>query len=127
MFVIAQIIANMVGIWLANFLVPGFIFSGTIKSLALMAVFLTAINLLIKPIIKFILSPFIILTFGLFTILINAAILYAVDYFFDELTITGFWPLLWGTIIIAIINFIFTRKRHLKSKPQQPPQTAPAQ
>ena len=67
------------------------------------------LNLVIKPIIKLISTPIIILTLGLFTIVINAIILLAVDIIFESVIIDGVYSLVLATIIIALTNTLITK------------------
>ena len=50
--------------------------------------------------------PVIILTLGLFTIVINALLLWLVDYIFEFVTISDIMALVWATIVIGIVNMI---------------------
>ncbi len=70
------------------------------------AAIFTVLNSLIKPIIKLILSPIIIITLGLGLILVNGAILYMLDFFSENITITGLTSLFYATLIISVVNFI---------------------
>jgi putative membrane protein len=60
---------------------------------------LAFLNQFLKPILKMIGFPITLITFGLFTIVINAVVLLIVDRLVDGFTIHGFW---W-TIIISIV------------------------
>lgn len=105
---IYQILVNAIAIKVASYYIPGFIFSGGLVSLAWVAFLLTLVNYFLKPVLKLITGPIIFLTLGLFTIVINMAMLYIVDYFTPELKITGIEPLFWATIAFGIINMIFS-------------------
>ena len=106
---ILSIIGNSLGIWLSQRFIDGFIFSGELKELAIIGIVLALFNLLIKPAIKFITTPLIILTLGLFILIINALLLWTTDYIFDFLLIENLWALIWATILIGIVNFIVNR------------------
>ncbi len=101
---IVRIILNAVALYLSAYFVEGIIFKGGILNLLLAGLVLALINLILKPILKLLAAPLIALTLGLFTIIINMGLFWLVSYFIDELTIEGFWPLFWGTLIISIIN-----------------------
>ena len=58
----------------------------------------------LKPILKIISIPLIILTLGLFSVLINIGMLWLLEYLIDELTIVGFWAYFWGVFVISIVN-----------------------
>jgi len=103
---ILQILANALAIGMAVYFVPQITFKGDLIDYLIIGVILTAANLIIRPILKIISAPLIFITAGLFMIVINAIILFGVDWFVEELTITGFWGYFWGIIIISILNGI---------------------
>jgi len=104
---IFQIIAGILGIWLAQRYVPGVEFTGEIQYLLLAGAVLGLINFFLKPILKIITLPLRILTFGLFTLIINMAMVWVVDILFPELIIQGIIPLFWTTLIIWALTFFF--------------------
>ncbi|HNU96889.1 MAG TPA: phage holin family protein [Candidatus Portnoybacteria bacterium] len=113
---ILRIIANTVAIFVAVRLVEEITFTGDFIDYLIVGIVLALANTFIRPILKIISAPLIFITMGLFMIVINALILFAVDYFVEALTITGFMGYLWGTIIIAIANAVIVGsfKQHKK-------------
>ncbi len=105
--IIVSILANLAALWTASYLIQGFYINPTVESFLSVALLLTAVGLIIKPILKLILSPLIIITLGLFTIIINAALLFAVDIFSASLDIQGLLPLIYVTLLITASNMIF--------------------
>lgn len=97
---LVKIISGILGLWLAAQFVPGVEFTGTWKILILAGAMLGVANFFIKPILKTITLPLRILTLGLFGLIINIAMVWAIDIFFTELVIVGLVPLLWTTLII---------------------------
>jgi len=67
------------------------------------------VNTFIRPIIKLLAIPVNILTLGLFNIIINAGMLWVVDYFVDNFKISGFWGYFWSSLLISIITVFLTR------------------
>jgi len=106
---IIQILVNGLGIWVIAKFVPGAAFFGDgWLILAEVAAVLAILNTLVKPILKFIFGPIIVLTFGLASLLLNSLILWAVTQIFpSNLIIPVGWPLIWATLIISLINFAF--------------------
>lgn len=102
--ILVNIIANAAAIWTASQLINGFIFRGDLKDLLLAGLVLGVVNSLIRPIIKLFSLPIIFLTLGLFTIIINIAMLYLTDSLLSTLYIRGFWAAFWGVIVISIVN-----------------------
>ena len=103
---IIRIIANSTGLYVATRFVPGFSLTGGIKELLLAGVVLAILNTIVKPILKFVTGPLIVLTFGLFTIVINALMLWLTDYIFAFINIQNLTALVWATIIIGILNIL---------------------
>jgi putative membrane protein len=103
---ILRILGNALALFAAAWFVPGFQFTGGIKEYAIAGIVLGLLNMLVRPILKLISMPVIILTLGLFTIVINALLLWLVDYIFDFITISDIMALVWATIVIGIVNMI---------------------
>ncbi len=104
---IAQILVNALAIFLAAYLLPGFVFEGNILTLIIAGLILGLINFFIRPILRLLAAPLIALTLGLFLIVINIGLLWLLEYLVSELTITGFWSYFWGVAIISGFNIIF--------------------
>jgi len=104
-----RILANIAALYAASAFVPGFVVRGGIQEFALAGVALGLLNLVVKPIIKTLTFPIILLTLGSFSLVINGALVWAVDYWFDFITIHSFMALLWATLVITLINIIAWR------------------
>ena len=105
---ILHLAANALAILAANYLIKNFSFTGNFKELLITAGIFTSINVFIRPIVKFLLAPFIILTLGLLSIIINAAFLYILDILRDSITIEGYIPLLLATLLISFTNIFIS-------------------
>ena len=103
---ILMLAANLAAVLLAGYFVPDFQVTADVRGLVPLVFALTIINLFLRPILKIILSPLIFLTFGFFTIIINAGILYLIDIFSNSLTINGLFALLYATLIISFVNLV---------------------
>ncbi len=109
---IITFISYAAGFLAAAYLIEGFDLTFTLPSfLALIAVF-TLIHLIIRPLIKLVLSPLILITFGLFNLVITAALLYIVDIYSAHISITGLTPLIYSTVVITIISLMFQAFGH---------------
>lgn len=102
----AHIISNALGVWAADYFVAGFIFSGSRLDLLKVALILAVANFALKPILKLISGFFILITFGLFNIVINMFILWLADYYMPEFTIQGMNALFFSTLILSALNLI---------------------
>jgi len=102
---IFYIFSNAAAILVTNYFLPSF-FNGDLVNLAKVAAILTLINTFIKPILEFLSAPFILLTFGLFTLVINAVLIYLLDISSQLITIQNIKELIIATITISVVNFI---------------------
>ena len=101
---IVRILGNSLALYVAYYFVPGFVISGSWKEYLMAGAFLGLLNLVVRPVLKAISMPLIILTLGLFTLVINGLILWTVDYIFDFMAIRDVTALLYAVVIISIIN-----------------------
>ena len=109
-----HIVANALAILTTEWLLPGVIYQYQFLSLMKIALILALVNALLKPILKLVFSPLILITLGLFTIIINIFLIWLTVYFAPELSITNFTAYFWIMIIVSFFNFIvsaFIRKQ----------------
>lgn len=76
---------------------------------AIMAVILGLVNAIVRPVLKFLSCPLIILTLGLFVLVINGVTLWlasaiAVNWFHVGFYVRGFWAAFWGALLVSIIS-----------------------
>jgi len=102
---LVQVIINAIAITVAAKLVPGIIFDGSIGKLLLAGLVLGLANSWIKPFLNLISLPLIVITFGLFTLVINVAILSFVALVVPELSIQSWTSALWGVLVISLVNY----------------------
>ena len=75
-------------------------------ALAIVALVFSLINTFVAPVVKTLSLPFIVITLGLFLLVINAAMLSLVAWMLDGLTVAGFWPALFGAIVISLTGWL---------------------
>jgi putative membrane protein len=114
--VLVQLLANAAALYASQYFIEGFSVAPTIEAYAKVAAVLTLVNIFIRPILKFIFSPVIFITLGLGVIIVNALLLYGVDYFLPELAIAGLYPLVYATLIISVINYIASKSSKKKAE-----------
>lgn len=109
---IFRIFTNAVAIFIAAKFITGFFWNGDLVGLAVAAFVLSGINTFIRPILKMMLGPLLVLTFGLFIVVINAISLFLVPYllqilgFGSPIAFDGYLPLILATLIISAVNLI---------------------
>lgn len=109
-------LGNMAGIWVAAWLLPTVSFRtgeewyATLGYLFVIAVILTSVNWLIRPVVKVLAFPLYILTLGLFALVTNGLVFALAGWLSTvvnvPLVIDGWGGAIWGGTITAIIASI---------------------
>jgi putative membrane protein len=103
---ILRLVINIVAIWAATFLLPSAIsIQGGWMAWLVVAVIFGIVNAFIRPIVKFLSFPITCVTLGLFTLVINAAMLGLTALLAGGiLNIQGdFWGQIWNAVIAALV------------------------
>lgn len=103
---IIKVLVNAAALWVAARFVPGIELTADIWQILLIALVFGLVNAVLKPILKVLSFPVILLTLGLFAIIINMILLAITAGLMERLTIDGFWPALLGAIVISIVSAI---------------------
>ena len=93
------------------YVVPGFEVSGFLAAL-LAAIVVGLVNSTLGAILKFVTFPLIILTLGIFWLVINALMLELASWLSPGFEVHGFGAAFLGAIVLALVNLLF---RHLVS------------
>lgn len=89
------------GLWLATALVDG-IYIDSAATLIVAGLLLGLVNAVIRPLALILTLPFLILTLGLFLLVVNAAMLGLVAALLPGFHIADFWSALWGAVIVSL-------------------------
>jgi len=100
---IAHWVLSALCILLVARFVPGFVVQGFATAL-LAAIIIGFVNGTIGLLLKILTFPLIILTFGIFWIIINALMLKFASLFVPGFYVQGFAPAFWGAIILSLLN-----------------------
>jgi putative membrane protein len=84
----------------------GVTFNGSIGTLVIAAAVFGVLNTLLKPILKLLTFPFAILTLGLAWFGVAMFVLWLTDVIVPDFDISGFWTLVWATIIVWAANLV---------------------
>jgi len=95
-------------ILITAYVVPGIAVSNFLTALIAGAC-LGFINLVIKPVLKLLTLPINLITLGIFSIVLNALLFWALTVVVPGFSIATFQAALIGSIIVAVINWIFNK------------------
>jgi putative membrane protein len=98
-------VVSAIAIGVAAYIVPGS--SVTIAGALIAAVVLGILNLLIRPIIFLLTLPLTILTFGIFSLVINTLLVWLASAVVPGFALAGFWSALLFAIVLTLINWVF--------------------
>jgi len=121
---ILRLAINAIALYLAVWILPGLDLTGGVVSLLWIALIFGVVNALLGPLLKFLSCGLILLTLGLFTLVINTFLFwltYVVSNSFG-LGLIIYDPVWWnaflGAVIVSIVSFIMSMilKDELKSK-----------
>ncbi len=99
-------LASVGGLIAADYFLTGFSVTHDPSGLIILSAIFTVLQFFLKPILRILFLPLIFLTLGLFTLVINALLLFALDIWSPHLTIDGLVPLLVATLVITAAHFI---------------------
>ena len=117
---LSWLVTTALALAVATLLIDGIYFEGPVHGqeelehklvpLLLVALILGVITSFVKPILTILSIPFIIVTLGLFLLVINAALLRLTGWLADELdigfTVTGWWPAIGGAVVITLTTWV---------------------
>jgi len=119
---------NFLALFAAAWLVPGISVDGgggwTV--FAVMALILGLVNAILRPLLKLLTCPLILLTLGLFSLVINGFTLWlsswiAVNWFHVGFYVDGFWAAFWGALVVSIVSLILSAIMIDKDEKRQRP------
>lgn len=105
-------IINAIALWIAVLLVPGIHAPESVVTLAATAAIFGLVNTLIRPVLKLLTCPLILLTLGLFTLVINALMLWLTSWiaglFGLGFTVDGFLAAFLGAIVVSLVSIVLS-------------------
>ena len=103
-----RFLTNAAALWVATRIVPGVTFSGGWVPFLAVALVLAIINATLRPLVKVLTCPLILLTLGLFALVVNGLMLWLTSSVSQSLGlgfhVTGFWAAFFGGLVISIVS-----------------------
>jgi putative membrane protein len=93
-------------VWLVAAYVPGVTVAQGVSSYFWIALVFAAVNLLVKPVLKLLSFPLLLLTLGLFLVVINAAMFGLTAWLTERLAVDGIAPAVIGSLVISVVTWI---------------------
>jgi Predicted membrane protein len=96
---------NAAALWVADAIFDSVVINGW-KAYVIGAAVLGIANGILKPVLKFVTLPLILLTLGFFTLVINIAMVALAEWIAPDFSIDGFWTYIGTVVIVWLVNWI---------------------
>jgi putative membrane protein len=104
-----RLLINAAALWVATQVVSGISFTGDWRLLLVVALVFGVLNALVRPILIVLTFPFLLLTLGLFTLVLNAFMLWLTSALSEALglgfQVRDFWAAFLGALVVSIVSF----------------------
>lgn len=109
---LARLLINAAALWVATRFVPGVTYTGNWLPFLGVAFVFGVVNVFIRPVAKILAFPLIILTLGLFALVVNGLMLWLTSTLSAALglgfRVDGFWAAFWGALVVSIVSTILS-------------------
>jgi putative membrane protein len=105
--VVIGTVGNAIAIWAAARIVGHVDLSHSWWTVAGAALILTLLNAYVKPVVRLLALPLVLLTLGIARFLISMLMLWLTSALVSGFRIDGFWPLVKATVIVWLVNVVF--------------------
>jgi putative membrane protein len=111
---ILRLVANAAALGVATWLLSGITLTAPttgrkLAALLIVALIFGVLNAVVKPIFKLVTAPIVLLSLGLFLVVINACIMLLTSWVAERVTlgwyVDGFWTAVLGALIVSIVSF----------------------
>lgn len=100
---------NIVGLFTAALFLNGVSYQDEWRILLIAALILSVINVLIKPLIVILALPALLLTLGIFSIVINGFMVYLAHLIYQPFQVSTFGTAILAGLVVGLVNYILTR------------------
>jgi putative membrane protein len=109
---IIRLVINAIALWLATRLIDGISFDGEMVFLLVVALVFGVVNAIVKPILIFLTFPFLIVTLGLFLLVLNGAMVWLTGAISDAADlgfhVSGFGAAFLGGLVVSVVSFVLS-------------------
>src|SRR4029079_13165972 len=107
-----RLLVNAAALWVATQIVPGVTFDGGVIPFLGVALVFGIINATLRPLTKVLTFPLILLTLGLFALVVNGLMLWLTSSLSSSLGlgfhVSGFWSAFFGALVVSIVSALLS-------------------
>lgn len=101
-----RLLVVMAAVYAAAALVPGVTAAGGAVDYLVIALIFAVVNLLVRPVVRLLSLPFIVLTLGLFLLVVNAAMFALTAALTDRLSVDGFVAAVLAGLVVSVVSWV---------------------
>ena len=109
---VVRLLVNAAALWVATRIVPGVTYSGGVVPMLAVALVFGIVNAVIGTVAKIVTFPIIILTLGIFILVINGLMLMLTSALSQALElgfhVRGFWAAFWGALVVSLVSTVLS-------------------
>ncbi len=106
MSILLKFLGTVAAVFLTINLVPGVSNTGGWTTTLLVALVWSVITLVIRPVLKILTLPVTIITFGLFSFVLNAVLFWAMTLVVPGFVVSGFLAALLGAVVLSVLTWL---------------------
>lgn len=110
--ILIRLLINAAALWAAVRLVPGVSFTGDGRLLLVVALIFGVLNASLKPLLMILTLPFLVLSLGLFTFVLNAFLLWTTSALSGAMGlgfhVNGFWSAFLGALVVSAVSILLS-------------------
>jgi putative membrane protein len=103
---VIRLLVNALALWAAATVVSGITLSGGFGQILVVALIFGILNAVLKPILVLFSIPFLIVTLGLFALVLNGAMLLITARLTDHLSVSGLGAAILGSLVISLVTML---------------------
>jgi putative membrane protein len=109
---LVRLLVNAAALWVATQVVPGVTFDGGPLPMLGVALVFGVLNASLRPAAKILTFPLIIVTLGIFALVINGLMLWLTSALSSTLGlgfhVSGFWAAFWGALVVSLVSLLLS-------------------
>lgn len=112
MTLLLKVLVNAAALWAATRLVSGITYEGEWPGFLLVALVFGVVNAAVRPVVLLFSIPLLLLTLGLFTLVVNGFMLWLTSALSNALGlgfhVGGFWPAFFGALVVSFVSMLLS-------------------
>ena len=109
---LVRTLVNAAALWVATRIVPGVTYDGGVLAFLAVALVFGVINATLRPLTKILTFPLIIVTLGIFALVVNGLMLWLTSSLSSSLGlgfhVSGFWAAFFGALVVSIVSALLS-------------------